>query len=123
MKNIKKIWLSAVIIISIMLTAAAGFANAVQDRMKARIPEITALKNKGIIGENNLGFLAYVGTAKEQEALIKAENDDRRAVYQNIAAKTGTDAAVVGQRRAAQIAQKGPKGQWYQDGAGKWRQK
>ena len=123
--NNRKSLLSVFILCTALLVmiASLGFAVAIQDRMKTRIPEITKLKSAGIVGENNQGFLAYLGDKKDNQKLVNAENADRKKVYQAIAKKTKGDAVVVGQRRAAQLASKGVKGHWYQDAGGKWSQK
>lgn len=124
MKNTKSIVPVFILLFTlIFFSASISTAGGIQDRMKARIPAITALKNKGIIGEDNKGFLAYVTSAKEDQKLINAENSDRKKVYQAIAKKTKGNAAVVGERRADQLAQKSAKGHWYQDKSGKWHQK
>ncbi len=54
---------------------------------------------------------------------MHAENKDRQMVYDAIAKQQGTTAAVVGQRRALQIAKKAKPGEWLQDADGKWVQK
>jgi uncharacterized protein YdbL (DUF1318 family) len=91
--------------------------------MKDRLPEIIQLKAAGIIGETNQGLLAFVSDNKQGEALVDAENKDRQLVYAAIAKQQGTTAAVVGQRRALQIAEKAKPGEWLQDLSGKWVQK
>lgn len=113
------------LLLTILLTvmAAASYASPIQDRMKARIPAITDLKNRGIVGENNQGFLSFLNKGKEQESLVAAENNDRKAVYQALAKKNSVNADVIGQRRAAQLFERGVKGQWYQNAGGKWIQK
>ena len=118
------------IVISIMifsgfLASAAAFAGAdeIKKRMKGRLPIILSLKKQGIIGENNKGFLEFVGTQKGQPQLIEAENSDRRKVYQAISQKQGATAEAVGQRRAIQIAANANPGDWLQDANGKWYKK
>jgi hypothetical protein len=91
--------------------------------MKDRLPKIIELKAAGIIGENNQGFLAFVGSNKSEQALVDAENQDRQLVYGAIAKQQGTTAGVVGQRRALQIADNAKPGEWLQDAGGKWVQK
>ncbi len=103
------------------LTATAG-AGGIKERMAARIPALTSLKNSGVIGENNKGLLEFRGAAVKAE-LITAENADRQQVYAIIAQKQGVSPALVGQRRAAQIAGQGVKGQWFQRPDGSWYQK
>ena len=84
------------------------------------------MKNQGWVGENNLGFLSFRGSAgqsKENTQVVQAENEDRKTVYAEIAAKVNTSVADVGKRRAAQIAALAAVGQWLQDADGNWYQK
>lgn len=111
-----------VMVTAICLMAATAMAQGIKQRMKARVPAITALKAKGVVGENNRGFLEF-RSAPQQAGLVKAENNDRTAVYKAIAAKTGATPAVVGQRRAAQIASQAASGTWVQAAGGKWYKK
>lgn len=113
----------------LLLTAAAllliatgpAAAQGIKARMKARLPVIDALKARGIVGENNQGFLEFVGSAREKADVVAAENKDRQTVYAAIGQKTGTRPALVGQRRAMQIAAQSrpgvklqrPDGTWY----------
>jgi uncharacterized protein YdbL (DUF1318 family) len=91
--------------------------------MIARLPVIKALKAKGIVGENNRGYLQFVGQKKEKEEVVTAENKDRKLVYGAIAKQQGTTVEVVGQHRVVQIANKAQSGEWLQDANGKWFQK
>lgn len=122
---LKKSILSVFILFATLLVITATFASAsgIQDRMKARIPQLTELKNSGIIGENNQGYLEYLNGKSGEEKLVNSENGDRKKVYTAIGKKQKVTAAQVGQRRAAQLSQQSIKGHWYQDKAGKWSQK
>lgn len=116
------------LIIAIALTAVlcSAFtlqAASIKDRMLARIPAINALKDKGTIGENNRGFLEFRTGDKSQQKLVNAENKDRKSVYAAIANKQKVDVALVGQRRAKQISDKGSKGHWFQKPDGSWYRK
>ena len=82
-----------------------------------------ALKAEGIVGEDNQGYLQFVGGKKEKADVIAAENNDRKTVYAAIAKQQGTTAELVGKRRAMQIAKKANPGEWVQDASGKWIQK
>ena len=59
------------------------------ESMSARNKDIQAAKTAGAIGENDEGYLEFVGTDRSQESryllLILAENDDREALYEGIA--------------------------------------
>ena len=123
MKN--KIFTTAVslFIISFLFINASAFAESIKARMKARLPAILELKEKGVVGEDKNGFLQFVGQKKAKEDLIAAENADRKKVYSHIAKQQGTTAQLVGERRALQIAKKAKPGTWLQDQSGKWYQK
>ncbi len=101
----------------------AAHSASIKERMKARIPTIVALKNKGVIGENAQGFLEFRGKAHPQEEVIVAENADRKKVYVLIAKKQNVSPELVGQRRAQQIMEKGKKGHWFQGENGQWLKK
>jgi len=117
-------------IITVLLVFALGLlisnayaSDSIKQRMIDRLPDINKLKDRGIIGENNLGFLEFIGNQKEKADLVQAENVDRKSVYEAIAKKQGTSVKVVGQHRAVQIADKALAGEWLQDANGKWYQK
>lgn len=112
-----------VFVLGILITNAYPSAKEIKQRMIARLPVIKALKGQGIVGENNRGYLQFVGQKKEKEEVVTAENKDRKLVYQAIAKQQGTTAAVVGQHRAVQITNKAQPGEWLQDASGKWYKK
>jgi hypothetical protein len=96
-----------------------------KDRFIKRKPQINKMKNAGMVGENNGGFLEFRrgNPAKVQRQIVAAENADRRLVYRRIAEKVGATVEVVGRRRAAQIARQAKPGHWLQDGDGNWYRK
>lgn len=95
----------------------------IKEQMLGRLPAINALKDQGIIGEDSQGYLQFRGGDQSQKALLAAENQDRRAVYEAIAKNEGVQAALVGQRRAQQIEEIGKAGQWFLKAGGAWQQK
>jgi len=112
-----------VFILGILITNAYSSAKEIKQRMIERLPVIKALKDKGLVGENNKGYLEFVGKKKEKADVIKAENKDRKLVYGAIAKQQGATVQVVGKHRAIQIANKAQAGEWLQDANGKWYQK
>jgi hypothetical protein len=110
-----------------LLTAAAvvlaGDAEAIKTRMLERLPVINDYKTQGIVGENNKGFLQVMGIDGEWTQVVAAENNDRKMVYQAIAAKTGAPVEAVGVRRALQIRESAAPGTWIQTDDGKWVKK
>ncbi|MGD9289588.1 MAG: YdbL family protein [Desulfobacterales bacterium] len=123
MKLNKVIAILAVFALVVMIADAISASDNIKQRMIDRLPIIKALKNKGVVGENNMGFLEFIGDQEEKADVVTAENKDRKAVYEAIAKKQGTTAEVVGKHRAAQISGKALAGEWLQDANGKWYQK
>lgn len=105
------------------VSSFADDIKAIKAEMEKRLPAIVELKSKGIVGEDNSGYLQFVGGKREKEAVVQAENQDRKKVYSAIAEKEGVSINQVGQRRAKHIAEKSKKGEWLQDQDGKWHQK
>lgn len=103
---------------------AAQDLNAIRARMEQRVASVDALKDRGVAGETNRGYLEARGSASAgDQQVIGAENSDRGAVYAAIAAQTGTDAETVGRARAQRIAANSKSGVWIQDASGNWKQK
>ena len=123
MNQTRYLWAVATVVAGVFLFTASAFSGGIKERMRDRLPTIIELKAAGVIGENNQGFLSFVGDRKPEQALVDAENKDRQMVYEAIAKQQGTTAAVVGQRRALQIAEKARPGEWLQDAGGKWSRK
>ncbi len=111
------------VLMGTLVAGVAAFADDIKARMKNRLPVIKALKAEGIVGENNEGYLQFVGTNKAKADVVAAENKDRQTVYAAIAKQQGTTAELVGKRRALQIAKKAAGGEWVQDTAGNWIKK
>lgn len=53
------------------------------DEMKARLPQLDALRDRGVVGETNQGLVTIRDKEKaggQDEVLVKAENDNRKLV-------------------------------------------
>lgn len=107
---------------ALCLAATTALAGSLKDRIIARKPAVAALLADGTVGENNQGFLVFRG-AKKQADVVAAENKDRATVYKAIAKKAGTTPDLVGQRRAAHVAESAPAGTWLQKSDGTWYRK
>jgi uncharacterized protein YdbL (DUF1318 family) len=123
MKRKRIIALLSVFILGILINDVYSSSSEIKQRMISRLPQIQALKDKGIVGENNKGFLEFIGGQKEGADVVQAENKDREEVYAAIAKQQGTTVEVVGKHRAVQITQSARAGEWLQDGSGKWYKK
>jgi uncharacterized protein YdbL (DUF1318 family) len=111
------------LIIEFFVLGTTAFADDIKARMKNRLPVIKELKAEGIVGEDNKGYLQFVGGKKAKTDVVAAENKDRETVYTAIAKQQGTTAELVGKRRALQIFKKAEPGEWIQDAGGNWIQK
>lgn len=119
-----RVWMPVLLLISLLAgVAAAQSLSEIKARMADRLPILADLKARGIVGENNRGFLEFVGGASEQGDAVKAENADRAAVYQAIAAQQGVHPDLVGKRRAVQLRELARPGEWLQDDGGNWYRK
>lgn len=123
MKNrIFVVWILTFTVI-LFAISSVSFAQDIKARFKERLPKIIELKSQGIIGENNQGYLEFVGSTRQMQDLVDAENRDRRSVYEGIAKQQGTTVQTVGQRRALQLRDLANPGDWVQDDAGRWYRK
>ncbi len=114
--------------LALFLCAASAFGAdlaALQKEMKARMPQVIALLDRGVVGSNKQAYLDVRGKlTPAQKKIVDAENAARKAVYAEIAKKNNTTIAVVEQQRADQLSKRLPKGKkvWYQTADGKWHQ-
>lgn len=115
--------LFALALLTAVFNLNAGSKDEIIARMKARLPVIEQLKNAGVVGENNLGYLEVRDNSADTKNAVDTENSDRKQVYAAIAAKNGTSAELVGKRRAIKLAKEAGKGQWLQNEQGGWYQK
>jgi len=107
----------------ILFVSGAASASALQDRMKARLPEIVALKSKGVIGETFQGYLDFVGQSREGADMVAAENADRKALYTAVAQKTGATVDQVGSRAALKWKENLGPGEYFKNEDGTWIKK
>lgn len=112
------VFLSCLLVFS--STSQAASAQEIQEQMKARYPVITNMKDSGMVGENNKGYLEFRAAKHQNQDIVDAENSDRKTVYQAIASKQNTTADLVGSRRAIAIAENGKSGQIFQREDGTW---
>lgn len=117
-----KIWM-VLAVAGVLAFAASVPAQGIKERMKERLPVIAELKKQGIVGEDNRGYLAFVGDVKSHETLIDQENQDRKAIYAQIAAQQNTSISVVEKNRALQLAERAAPGTFVQKPDGTWIRK
>lgn len=123
MKYKYSIMVTALVLINLLVFSGIGAAQGIKERMKQRLPAIVDLKAKGIVGENNQGYLAFVTGKKAQENIIASENQDRKTIYSHIAKQQNTSLKLVEKRRAIQLADRAKSGEFIQKSNGTWVKK
>ena len=103
------------------------------DSMKSRNAKIMQFKDKGAIGETNDGMLSIRemdGLGGEEirtvKRLLRAENNDREALYKELTAANKIDPADIDKVKsifARTLKSKAKPGHWYHDEKGNWTQK
>ena len=87
---------------------------------------VDAAKAKGVVGEANTGYLAFVTSSSDSalKAAVDEINAGRREVYGQAAAKNGVDVGAAGISAYTNvIVPKLKAGEYYQDTAGNWVRK
>ena len=123
MKYKYSIMVTALVLINLLVFSGIGAAQGIKERMKQRLPAIVDLKARGIVGENNQGYLAFVTGKKAQENIIASENQDRKTIYSHIAKQQNTSLKLVEKRRAIQLADRAKSGEFIQKSNGTWVKK
>ncbi len=105
------------------LTFWTSLAMADLESMRARIPQITELKDKGVIGEQADGFLGVVKPDGAAQAVVDAENKDRRAEYEKRAASQGQTLDVLAKVLGSARLDKEKPGRMIRGASGTWTAK
>ena len=122
--NIRKIFkIYVLLILCLIVSSQSALAAGIKDRMKQRLPAIADLKAKGIIGEDNSGYLGFVTNARAQEEVIAAENNDRKTVYTHFAQQQNTTINIVEKVQAKRKAERTKPGEFFQNPDGSWHKK
>ena len=105
---------------------------SLQASMAARFPQLRPYFNSGALGMTNNGLVSMrnlnavpLRDRRQLQQLVSAENQDRNALYREIARANGhpeweSEIRGIFARRWVANA---PSGWWYQDGSGGWRRK
>ncbi|OPZ70998.1 MAG: hypothetical protein BWY82_01869 [Verrucomicrobia bacterium ADurb.Bin474] len=117
----KKFLIITALFIGMLSVASAQDAQALKQRMAARLAAVDELRATQVVGENNAGYLAVLSAdATDAKVIVDEENADRKAVYQIIANQTGGSVEAVGKSRARQIREQAKPGTMVQNDDGSW---
>ncbi|MBW2655332.1 MAG: YdbL family protein [Deltaproteobacteria bacterium] len=120
-RNIFK--LHILIIVCLVVSSQLALAAGIKERMKQRLPVIADLKAKGIIGEDNKGYLGFITDTRAQEGVIAADNKDRKMIYTHFAKQQNTSLEVVEKVQAKRKAERAKPGEFFQNPDGSWHKK
>ncbi len=125
MNHTKTIVINIILIVCLLFPAVlfAQSAKEIFESMDQRLPLITELKEKGIVGETLQGYLAFVTDNKPNQDIIEKENIDRKTIYSLISKKEGLALKEVEKIRAGKIAKDANPGEYLQKEDGTWYQK
>ncbi len=86
---------------------------------------LSSLQQSGQVGERPDGLVGVVTGSPSADVIkaVNAVNAKRTAEYEKIARETDAPIAAVKARAGAQIIARLPKGSYFMDAAGRWRQK
>jgi uncharacterized protein YdbL (DUF1318 family) len=101
---------------------AQDTVESVTASMKARYRDLYKAKLQGLLGETHEGLVAAV-KAGAPDALIAAENADRRKLYSLLAQKEGTSPAAVASVNATRNFRNASPEEWLLPPNGQWVQK
>lgn len=111
------------IVAAVFLVTGTAWSEGIKARMKQRLPVISDLKAKGIVGESNRGYLGFVTGKKANADVVAAENKDRKTIYKHIAKQQNVSLELVEKRRAKILTDRTKKGRFFQNDAGGWVKK
>lgn len=109
-----------VTVTAVLFVAIPSFAD--MDSMRARVPQIVELKDKGLIGEKADGFLGVVKNEGGAQGVVDAENADRREEYGKRAAGQGQTVDVLSKVLGEARVRQEKEGRMINDGGG-WKKK
>ncbi len=92
---------------------------------RSRFEQLHDLKAKGIVGENNHGYVELFESNSAAKSLLESENRDRKMIYQTIAEQNGLEGQLnLIEEVFAQVQRdKADSGDKIQDADGRWIQK
>ncbi len=95
------------------------------DSRRARKGTLDELKQKGVLGENNHGYVEVLSADPAAKSLAAAENRDRKVIYETIAQQHGLEGAMdtIEKVFAQEQRDRAQPGDKVQDESGRWTTK
>lgn len=108
-------------ILYVALYTTALFADI--NSMRARLPKVVELKDKGLVGEQADGYLGVVEDKEGASAVVAEENADRKSVYSDRAKAQGQSVEVFGAVIGGAKTRDEQPGRFIKNSSGKWMKK
>ena len=95
------------------------------DGRRARRDQLNELKQKGVLGENNHGYVEVIADSSEARSVADAENHDRKIIYETIAKQHNLSGAMdtIESVFAQEQRDRARPGDKIQDESGRWMTK
>ncbi len=95
------------------------------ENRRERYDSVRSLKNRGLIGENNRGYLETLSNIQEGQAVVEDENQDRRTIYLAIARQNALEGSLnIIENTFAEVKRdQAQEGDWIQAPDGQWIKK
>ena len=92
------------------------------DSRRARKAKLDEFKQKGVLGENNYGYVEVLSADSEAKSLADAENSDRKVIYETIAKQHNLAGAMdtIEKVFAQEQRDRAQSGDKIQDESGRW---
>ena len=95
------------------------------DSRRARKEQLNELKQKGVLGENNHGYIEVISAGSEAQSVADDENHDRKIIYETIAEQHNLSGAMdtIESVFAQEQRDRAKAGDKIQDESGRWMTK
>lgn len=107
----------------VALAVLAGTAHADLESMRARVPKVVELKDKGLVGEQPDGLLGVVSDGGDAASVVADENKDRLEEYKKRAAEQGQSVETLMKVLGEARIRNEKSGRFIKGGAGGWAKK
>lgn len=121
MKNLKLFIFTCVLFFGLSPASNADLA-----ALKARVPELVKAKDAGLIGELPDGLVGVVAPSKASnavKALVNAENEDRKEIYEARSKKSKQELSIFMKVMGEARIKREKSGRFYKDSSGNWQKK
>ena len=116
--------MNTALFVSVVLAICASLpVRADIDSMRARVPKIVELKDRGVVGEMPDGLLGVVTAEGDAASVVSAENSDRMEEYKKRASQQGQSVETLMKVLGEARTRNEKPGRFIKGGSGSWAKK